>query len=1692
MTITSKSFAKSFTSFFESDEYLNLVAKGIVPTIRTYECQFTFDSHWRLQHDIDFNISYKTKNYEELTFSQIESTFTTKDKNTLFIQFDYDAITRVTKDSGLPLSLADCNNDRFKDCYPIKTAFDIEVNNPIDELIGVAFPTARWTPFKYADRYKSILTKDEQSYISSAYTVQDARKRTIDTLAKSVRATHVMSENGKKKAEQRSYLDKEVVPKLNETDAITVIAGIYRQNERGTSLRSDLGGFVYTWKPPSSIIKEEQAKQQEQKVEPGKITIKNEPEKRAILPLRLKKPIDKLSSDPGFLDTKFGKQISPLNSAGCEMKPILVRKLVDPTPQLDTPKLANSTPQPQQIVGKLPLIKEEEPKNGHKNISKTGGGGGGHKKPTNKELRQHKPCKPIDFGNITSNNDFSNLDMRVFASEYDMLKASLASLKRYNPDLIVGHNIMSFDLPYIMDRIDFLAEQDPRIKSELINNPFSFGFIKGNKARYYSYNFNRNNAQKTTWIVDSPGVGFFDSMKSFQHETFGKRSVSFALSALMPAHLNYPNSEDKMRKLEISILSSSNLWYTGGDGLAYFAGYCLFDALGSIMLAELLGFFDTIYFIAETTSAAPDSIYLRGVQNIIISMLHKMVWVISKKYLFPDYGIRELHFLDLWYWHYNEESNIYLDPDGNKKFKKYDDVRKLYETVPTLNRKWKMGGLRLIPDIRDGNVNKSTWGGNNNNNNNNNQQQPINDPSFLSELEEKISKVNPYLPKHDSEEYKSCCYSVDEIKKKQKAQTIPRAKAYMGARVFEVLRGFFGRTFILTGDFLSMYPTISVGFCLDFPNLVTEFTKRIFNIPRLSLMRVILGPKNLIQVGDVYKDAKMAAEKGFYDTDELVYVYYYQDIDQEKSILPRAIRNLLASRSVAKDKLKAWGFQMGRMKLNIKLISFLISNNANISNNPNNIDYQKLLLDQITTIRQTPADAKGKDTSSAFGGDDFLDAVLSKKMNTIYEFVDNIVFGFKNPTDSLLHLTKSEDANLSDNSYCEKLLFTLKNNLRRATVEESVANTDQNSKKLVMNSAYGGVSMSGGILPQIQLGSSITAIGRDLITRSERIIENIDLIDLVYELGLAPEIERIIGKSLSSIRERYIGKIYNSILTNGDTDSTIYALRDEILPCPETLDIVRKKINPYIANKSNPYLPKWYKKANSKIASPAPSQKPVNDDDDEFVIMDDRENGGMLFQPEKTSIATVNNKKKNYIQFTIEEKAQYKGVASKKSDTHPIAAYIEKEATSRFLSKPLDKTKNENTRTRVIDTINFIRDELDRLFSGDINPADYKMKMKLNKPIEAYKATGKKLPDHVVVACKKIARNQEVNIGDFISYVYTMDSEQQLFTKAKIGTLIKHIKRETEDYINPVVYPEGGSKREIKKKETEERKSAELAQKFMDLCTKMITNISYQQISDHKNVEDADYALANNIPLDILYYLEFKILPKLSTLVAPLIHSYTEYPRCPYVSTKAEKKRFKNEQKKIEVSQAAVAYNILTMGTIKDKLNALQSYRLQREVLSETAKMKVIYMPNVILHRCLNCNLFYQSEPSTLNDPMLLSHFMKESKEEPGFFGICPSCASSKTKVELVDHYKTEITKGTKGFEECEKKCWSCIKNTRVSMKSSMVHQKESLSNTELYYIKPSDCTMETCDVHKEKKLHTYKSTKAKQNLKLVEKIYDW
>jgi hypothetical protein len=277
---------------------------------------------------------------------------------------------------------------------------------------------------------------------------------------------------------------------------------------------------------------------------------------------------------------------------------------------------------------------------------------------------------------------------------------------------------------------------------------------------------------------------------------------------------------------------------------------------------------------------------------------------------------------------------------------------------------------------------------------------------------------------------------------------------------------------------------------------------------------------------------------------------------------------------------------------------------------------------------------------------------------------------------------------------------------------------------------------------------------------------------------------------------------------------------------------------------------------------------------------------------------------------------------------------------------------------------------------------------------------------------------------------------------------------------------------------------------------KLISSPNYKKINENVNPEDSQYVLKHGLQLDILYYLEYKIFPKINIFLAPLIHSYKDYPRIPFGATKLEKKKIKSQQKAIETKQKDSAYEILLSGTIRKEIENIQKYRLQRVMLDSMIKSNKFNIPEYIIQKCIHCNILYESKfDSIQKDPHKFHAFLNESIDNIGFYDLCPDCSKLK-KDEIMGKYTSSIKAIDQKLEKCENTCWTCIEMTQVSIRSSKMSLKsDNAQNVKFgkpdYFLEPSECTMSTCETYKEKRGLIYNQTKCNQKHNLLKNL-DW
>lgn len=1330
-----------------------------------------------------------------------------------------------------------------------------------------------------------------------------------------------------------------------------------------------------------------------------------------------------------------------------------------------------------------------------------------HPLSTPTEASYTKDCHNIR----DTNNYFHNIVRRVYSNEFEMILGFADFIKSdITPDFLGGHNVFNFDLPFLIDRVNELARTNTEYKKRLIETPFTFGYLKGHQSRYWNSSYFRDAVGfKSSFSVETPGLSIMDTLSAFKNSNLGTKMDSYNLGALMVSTLNYPDNNEKMRKLEMDIRQARYLWEKGGDGQNYYEGYCIYDAVGAAMLCGRKNFISMAFTVAALTGVHPKEVYPRGVQNIVYNMVHLDVWNVgdTKLYLIPDNGIRELHFPDLWYAHMDPDKPKTKDEHGRDK---YIPARQLYETVPSLKNKWEMGGIRFIPKKKrdtkptNRNPNKQLLG-------------------------------NPFLPESTSKEEKIYVYTLDERKKKQKLGLLPKTKPYVGANVLEVLRMFIISIIMGTLDYESMYPTIGASLLMCYCNMVTEFIRRAFKIKRLSLCRVVLGPATLIQMGDILDSPLLAKQHDIVDTTRVVYTYFYQ---RRTTIVGYMIRRLIKHRRACKDVWAQWIKQNDRLDLITSCLknykSLLTTSHENNFTIP--LDERNILEDMVLKLKNSNISYCGekymagcyKKAEELLKLDTLSGTTEFKTISKAKEWIRWITFKHQIPPSanvSTMFMLIEPDATQPDIFDNVEFMHIIKRLLSIAVSQNNNYNVEQLGTKLTMNSIYGFLSMASGILPMIQIGSAITSYGRYLIKMTENVANNIDNIVLAKDLGIEKRIEEVNGgRAVDSFR--VIGKNFCSFICGGDTDSVFNLFRPEFYPSPlgqlliyGSPDDGIPSVAKAYANEINTFLPKLYAVDGKTGAT---------------IIVQDIMN--IMF--ENAKFCMIELKKKMAAGLTCgSKKISAKGLSLKKSDTLPAEAAIEEYIlTNILLKKPYP---GENIRDRCLQAINYARAAIVQLMRGNYNPQQFVMKKKLKKPVELY---DNPVPIHVQVARMKIARGETVVPDTFISYVYVTDTvsniEKGFSSLQKDTDIIKTTKDDTEL----------ATTRPVKKARVTTFFTRSIITKAQTgTCNKavlraVLNTSSVSATARSKNYECADYAQTHDIQLDIGFYFNNFIIKKLARLLAPIISNYEEYFRIPYTAAPLERKMMKKKQAHIENEQIVRMMHILKKGEIEERMTRINFEKMQRSLTACNRIAGKTTSFSLPIRRCIECNdCFEDSSLEFKQDINMTYNYINEVNNAPGLYGVCPSCMTAGTNTTTSTTTTTTTTATTTSthgvynvpntltrrnyirlheekLEEahklqtkCREKCWKCIDNARVSIKASQVaflidkHGKSVFNNNGLitiykseeerrsiYFTNPDQCTLDKCDVFIERKAAAHSITKENRCINILEQINDW
>lgn len=231
----------------------------------------------------------------------------------------------------------------------------------------------------------------------------------------------------------------------------------------------------------------------------------------------------------------------------------------------------------------------------------------------------------ITIGNVFKNSDEEIVDTTAFVlydiddyeskygrivcfdNEVDMLKAWMSYVVEKDPDVIIGHNVINFDLVFILSRCQKLGIV-PNFGRQ--PHPFVYYFSK------------KKDGAMDNYIVKCNGRLILDTFRAAMD-----RNIETAKSLEALSQHFFGEGKDDMTAGQIT----QNFKTPRGRGLI--ADYCLKDCILPLRLEVVMQIWNQMAERAKIVRLPPSEIMSRGQQFLIVSLIY---YTIRGEYLIPD------------------------------------------------------------------------------------------------------------------------------------------------------------------------------------------------------------------------------------------------------------------------------------------------------------------------------------------------------------------------------------------------------------------------------------------------------------------------------------------------------------------------------------------------------------------------------------------------------------------------------------------------------------------------------------------------------------------------------------------------------------------------------------------------------------------------------------------------------------------------------------------------------------------------------------------------------------------------------------------------------------------------------------------------------------------------------------------------
>lgn len=217
----------------------------------------------------------------------------------------------------------------------------------------------------------------------------------------------------------------------------------------------------------------------------------------------------------------------------------------------------------------------------------------------------------LSLGNPDQSIVGEDVDIRVYATEADLLMGFQAYIHEYNPQVIVGYNILGFDIPYMTSRAKQLMCFDYDRQGYIIGRHSKERIIKWSSSAYKNQEFQFLDAEGRLFVDLLPLIKRDYKFSNYKLKTVSEFFIGETKDPLTPQGI--------FKCYRIGISGSAE----ASKAMGIVGKYCVQDSALVLKLFDTIETWVGLCCMAKTCNVPIFSLYTQGQQIKVFSQVYK-------------------------------------------------------------------------------------------------------------------------------------------------------------------------------------------------------------------------------------------------------------------------------------------------------------------------------------------------------------------------------------------------------------------------------------------------------------------------------------------------------------------------------------------------------------------------------------------------------------------------------------------------------------------------------------------------------------------------------------------------------------------------------------------------------------------------------------------------------------------------------------------------------------------------------------------------------------------------------------------------------------------------------------------------------------------------------------------------------------